>query len=88
MAPPEKEIIAAIHNAIELIYADPASRDNLTVRVVREAVEPKLGLERGFLTREEWKEKSKKIIKEYAVRKVTSCVLRLLTGFCFVAKID
>jgi hypothetical protein len=67
MAPSEKQIIAEIHTVIERIYADPSSRENLTVRVVRETVEPKLGLEKGFLTQAEWKEKSKKIIKEYAV---------------------
>jgi hypothetical protein len=67
MAPSEKQIIAEIHTVIERIFADPSSRDYLTVRVVRETVEPKLGLEKGFLTQAEWKEKSKKIIKEYAV---------------------
>ena len=67
MASSEKQIIAEIHSVIEQIYADPSSRDNLTVRVVRETAEPRLGLEKGFLTQADWKEKSKKIIKEYAV---------------------
>jgi hypothetical protein len=67
MAPSEKQIISKIQAVIEEIYADPSSRDNLTVRFVRDCVEPKLGLEKGFLTQAEWKEKSKKIIKEYAV---------------------
>ncbi|KAE9369380.1 hypothetical protein N431DRAFT_413262 [Stipitochalara longipes BDJ] len=66
MAPSERQIIATIHTVIEQIYSVPENRDNLTVRAVRDAVEPKLGLTKGFLTQAEWKEKSKKIIKEYA----------------------
>ena len=77
MAPSEKQIIAEIHTVIEQIYADPANRDNLTVRLVRDNVEPKLGLEKGFLTQAQWKEKSKKIIKEYAV-----CFLSLFESSC------
>lgn len=79
MAPSEKQIIAELHASIEKIYADPASRESLTVRVVRDLVEPKLGLEKGFLTQAEWKEKSKKIIKEYAVRIIRLPGLQLLT---------
>jgi hypothetical protein len=67
MAPSEKAIIAELHSTIEQIYADPKDRENLTVRHVRDLVEPKLALEKGFLTQPQWKEKSKKIIKEYAV---------------------
>jgi hypothetical protein len=63
----EEKIIAEIRNVIELIFEDPSSREQLTVRGVRDTVEPKLGLEKGFLTRPEWKEKSKILIKDYAV---------------------
>jgi hypothetical protein len=67
MALSEEKIIAEIRNVIELIFEDPSSREQLTVRGVRDTVEPKLGLEKGFLTRQEWKEKSKILIKDYAV---------------------
>jgi hypothetical protein len=67
MAQSDKQIIAEIHTVIRQIYSDPLDRENLTVRHVRDLVEPKLGLEKGFLTQDQWKEKSKKIIKEYAV---------------------
>jgi hypothetical protein len=67
MAPSEEQIIAGIRNVIELIFEDPSSREKLTVRGVRDTAEPKLGLEKGFLTRPEWKEKSKILIKDYAV---------------------
>jgi hypothetical protein len=67
MALSEEKIIAEIRNVIELIFEDLSSREQLTVRGVRDTVEPKLGLEKGFLTRQEWKEKSKILIKDYAV---------------------
>jgi len=67
MAPSDTAIIAEIKNAIATVYADPETRDLLTVRRIRETVEPKLGLDVGFLSSEKWKDKSKKIIKDYAV---------------------
>ena len=68
-----------MHTVIEEIYSVPENRENLTVRAVRDAVEPRLGLAKGFFTQAEWKEKSKKLIKEYAVCFLSSHVLRLLT---------
>ena len=65
MAPSEKEIIAGMHAAVKTLFAvDP---ETLTVRNVRNKAEADLGLEAGFLTNKQWKDKSKEIIKGYAV---------------------
>ena len=65
MAPSEKAIIDGIYAAIKAIHsADP---ETLTVRNVRNKTEADLGLEAGILSNESWKDKSKKIIKDYAV---------------------
>jgi hypothetical protein len=83
MAPSEIQIIAAIHTTIEEIYSVPENENNLTVRIVRDTVESKLGLEKGFFTQAEWKDKSKKLIKEYAVCHPTPRMRQLLTClFC------
>jgi len=67
MAPSERHLIAKIHQVIERIYNDPAERENLTVRRVRNVVEGELHLDPGFFSQEQWKERSKEMIKEYAV---------------------
>lgn len=65
MAPSEKAIVAGMYAAVNALYAvDP---DTLTVRNVRNKVEADMGLETGLLSNEAWKDKSKGIIKGYAV---------------------
>ncbi|KAL5323206.1 hypothetical protein ACEPPN_007739 [Leptodophora sp. 'Broadleaf-Isolate-01'] len=64
MAPSEKEIVDGIYAVIKTLHStDP---ETLTVRNVRNKVEADLGLDTGFLSNESWKDKSKKIIKDYA----------------------
>jgi len=65
MAPSEKAIIAELHGTVQAMYAEDP--ETLTVRNVRNKVEGDLGLEAGFLSSATWKEKSKGIIKDYAV---------------------
>lgn len=65
MAPSEREIVDGIYAAIKNLHSsDP---DTLTVRNVRNKAEADLRLETGLLSNESWKDKSKKIIKDYAV---------------------
>lgn len=65
MASSEKAIIDGIHAAIKVLHsADP---ETLTVRNVRNKAEADLGLETGLLSSVSWKDKSKQIIKDYAV---------------------
>ncbi len=68
MAPSEKFIISTIKTKIEEIFGGPDREKLLTVRYVRDVVEEDLGLVKGFLSEEDWKTKSKALIKEYAVR--------------------
>jgi hypothetical protein len=67
MAPSEKVIFAEIKSIIDDIYSRPEDRPSLTVKNVRNQVEQKLGLEEGFFVQDAWKEKSKNLIKSYAV---------------------
>ncbi|KAH9222198.1 hypothetical protein DL95DRAFT_286340 [Leptodontidium sp. 2 PMI_412] len=68
MAPSEKEIVDGIYAVIKTLHStDP---ETLTVRNVRNKVEADLGLDTGFLSNESWKDKSKKIIKDYAPKVV------------------
>jgi hypothetical protein len=67
MAPSEKVIFAEIKSTIDDIYSRPEDRPSLTVKNVRNQVEQKLGLEEGFFVQNSWKEKSKNLIKSYAV---------------------
>jgi hypothetical protein len=67
MAPSEKVIVAEIKSTIEDIYSRPEDRPSLTVKNVRTQAEQKLGLEEGFFVQDMWKERSKKLIKSYAV---------------------
>ena len=65
MAPSNKAIEASLRNAVEKAYKE--DRDSLTVKRVRTQVESNLGLVDGFFTSAEWKDKSKALIKEWAV---------------------
>jgi hypothetical protein len=67
MAPSEKVIFAEIKSIIDDIYSRPEDRPSLTVKNVRNQVEQKLALDEGFFVQDAWKEKSKNLIKSYAV---------------------
>jgi hypothetical protein len=67
MAPSEKTLIAEIKSEIKSVYDNPAERDSLTVRYIRNRLEARLGLEDGFFQQGAWKDKSKTLIKDYAV---------------------
>ncbi|KAG5951559.1 hypothetical protein E4U53_002813 [Claviceps sorghi] len=63
MVPPPKELEAAlIEGTYHIFTSEP---DATTVNKVRKHVEEEQGLEAGFFTNDEWKQKSKAIIKEY-----------------------
>lgn len=76
MAPNEKEVLAAIRKATHAIYAESA--DSLTVRSVRQRVTSDLDLDEDFFTSDEWKEKSKGYIRDYAV----GLTLLSITSLC------
>jgi len=67
MAPPEKKIIAELRATTLAVFNSP-DKDKLSVRLVRDKTTSKLGLDEGFFLEGDWKEKSKKLIKAYAVR--------------------
>jgi hypothetical protein len=67
MAPSEKKIIAELRAATLAVFSSP-DKDKLSVRLVRDKTTSNLGLDEGFFLEREWKEKSKKLIKAYAVR--------------------
>jgi hypothetical protein len=67
MAPSEKKIIAELRAATLAVFNSP-DKDKLSVRLVRDKTTSDLGLDEGFFLEGEWKEKSKKLIKAYAVR--------------------
>lgn len=65
MAPsPKKLEEALIEGTCQVFAAEP---DATTVNKVRKHVEDSLGLEDGFFTGDDWKQKSKALIKEYVV---------------------
>ena len=65
MAPSAKNLEAALVEATNKVFlADP---DNTTVNKVRKQAEEDLDLEEGFFANEEWKSKSKSIVKEHVV---------------------
>lgn len=66
MAPPaDRKIVSSLRSAVLSIFK--SDRDSLTVRKVRDTVADELDLEDGFFAAGEWKDKSKQIIKSYAV---------------------
>ncbi|KAG6145699.1 hypothetical protein E4U38_004893 [Claviceps purpurea] len=63
MVPPPNELeTALIEGTYHIFTSEP---DATTVNKVRQHVEEGQGLEEGFFTNDEWKQKSKAIIKEY-----------------------
>jgi hypothetical protein len=66
MAPSVKALEAKLRKVVEEVFHSE-EKDLLSVRLVRDKVTDALGLEQGFFTSEEWKEKSKTLIKELAV---------------------
>ncbi|KAJ6441023.1 acetyl esterase [Purpureocillium lavendulum] len=63
MAPPPQELEEALIAGTHRVFtADP---DATTVNKVRHDVEQTLGLEEGFFTADDWKQRSKALIKEY-----------------------
>jgi len=65
MAPSTQELETKLRKAVEKAYKEDP--DSLTVKKVRTRVESDLGLEEGFFTSADWKDKSKALIKEWAV---------------------
>ncbi|KAL2255450.1 hypothetical protein VTK26DRAFT_3372 [Humicola hyalothermophila] len=68
MAPPKtkfsgKDIEQALKNEVRRIYHSD-ERELLSVNYARQKAEERLGLEEGFLKHEDWKAKSKEIIKD------------------------
>ncbi|KAG6013952.1 hypothetical protein E4U54_006070 [Claviceps lovelessii] len=63
MVPPPKELEAALIDGTYHIFT--TEPDATTVNKVRKHVEEEQGLEEGFFTSHEWKQKSKAIIKEH-----------------------
>lgn len=68
MAPSTKELTAALEHAVAEVYHSDKREEELTVKRIRLRVEQELGLPEGFFIHEEWKEKSKNVIRGFAVR--------------------
>ena len=66
MAPSADRLEDALRNAVEEVYRSE-DQNNLTVRFVRDKVEIELGLDQGFFLTPEWKDRSKLLIKSWAV---------------------
>lgn len=64
--PSEKELAAELAKTVREIYAS-GEHEGLTVNFVRSRAEEKLGLTAGFFKSEEWKTKSKELIKDTVV---------------------
>jgi hypothetical protein len=86
MAPSVKALEAKLRNAVEEVYHGE-NPESLTVRFVRDKVEQELGLETGFFLKPNWKDKSKILIKEWAVSLIESCN-SLLLAHAFLGQID
>lgn len=65
-SPPEKVLTAELVTTVRGIYHS-AEHDQLSVNLVRQRVESKLGLEDGFFKDGHWKAKSKNVIKDAVV---------------------
>ncbi|KAG5976038.1 hypothetical protein E4U58_006373 [Claviceps cyperi] len=63
MVPPPNELETALIEGTHHIFT--SEPDATTVNKVRQHVEEEQGLQEGFFTNDEWKQKSKAIIKEY-----------------------
>lgn len=66
MAFSESVLIEKLKATALAIY-NSDDRDQLSVKRVRDRLEEQLGLEKGFFVQPEWKDKSKTIVKDYAV---------------------
>ncbi|KAK2049622.1 transcriptional regulator [Colletotrichum somersetense] len=64
MAPSDAKLEAALLDAVRNVFK--TDLDNLTVNFIRKRVESDLGLEDGFFSSGDWKDKSKKLVKELA----------------------
>ena len=65
MAPSDKKIETELLKTVREVFE--SDKDELTVNTIRKRVESDLDLEDGFFSTGEWKDKSKKLIKELAV---------------------
>ena len=63
MAPSPKKLEEALIDGTVHVYS--TEPDAISVNKVRKHVEDALDLEEGFFSSEEWKQKSKALIKEY-----------------------
>lgn len=84
MGPSVKDLEAAMRNAVEEVYRSD-NQNNLTVRFVRDKVESELGLDQGFFLKPDWKDRSKTLIKSWAVSMIQ---LQNLIGFNLCAVVD
>lgn len=69
MAPSDNQLEGILRNTVEEVYRSD-KQDDLTVRFVRDKVEHDLGLAHGFFSTPEWKDKSKLLIKSWAVSNI------------------
>lgn len=74
MAPSDNQLEDILRNTVEKVYRSENQND-LTVRFVRDRVEHDLGLPRGFFSTPEWKDKSKVLIKSWAVSNTPLCCI-------------
>lgn len=81
--PANRILEAKLRNAVEEIYANEQLRDGLTVRLIRDKVEEELDLGAGFFSTPEWKDKSKGIIKDWAVSGAGDQSLRAMAHYSF-----
>jgi hypothetical protein len=63
--PSSKQLAAELADMARDIYI---GEEELTVNLVRQRVEQKLGLDEGFFQEDNWKRKSRQIIKQTLVR--------------------
>ena len=76
MAPSERVLIDKL-KATVLSFFNSDERDQLSVKKVRDKLEAQLGLEKGFFVQPDWKDKSKAIVKEYAVSVAPQVLLQI-----------
>jgi hypothetical protein len=77
MAPSERVLIDKL-KATALAIFNSEERDQLSVKKVRDKLEAQLGLEKGFFLQPNWKDKSKTIVKEYAVNRASRFIIMCL----------
>lgn len=65
MAPKATALEAALKNAVRNLYEEVG--DQISVNAVRKQAEDEMGLDEGFFVSEDWKARSKTIIKEAMV---------------------